>query len=71
MGYPCKWYSALQLCRSILAQPDATDKTYPVNVRPSPRIQVPVLSECDSNACTVYPIVLLAGHDQQNTRMSA
>ena len=46
----------------LLKYIDATDKTYPANVRPSPRTQVPVLSKCDSNSRTVYPIVLLAGH---------
>jgi len=42
MGYPYKWCSMLQLCQSILAQLDATDKTYPAHVRPSPRTQVPI-----------------------------
>ena len=37
MGDPCKWCSTLSLCRSILAQPDATDKGCPVNVRSAPR----------------------------------
>ncbi len=54
MGYSYKWCSILQLCRSILAQPEATDKTYAVHVRPSPRLQVPVWEQ-HARVCIVSP----------------